>query len=243
MEFVQLLQSIWLGLKARSFLDRIVLSWIGTGLLEQWELDAYKYGTACCTMELGERTWGVSSMQHKLISCVQRDCLRCWILDTTCSKQSKMHQSMGSFLIAIGWVDHPSVRSSEHMLQTHWHLSTAPNDQKQSRDPDQMLCTHCDWMSRSLKRDFGGNPVGQGGQWWKKMVVEFSQFSCLARRLSVRTAELFPPIIGRLPPLQTDISRFCEMKYLPEKETHNKNEENTLKQRNEIFLTVYGLPK
>jgi hypothetical protein len=33
------------------------------------------------------------------------------------------------------------------------------------------------------------------------------------------------------------------MKYLLEKETHTKNEENTLNERNEIFLTVYGLLK
>jgi len=33
------------------------------------------------------------------------------------------------------------------------------------------------------------------------------------------------------------------MKYLLEKETHNKNEENTLKELSEIFLTIYGLPK
>jgi hypothetical protein len=33
------------------------------------------------------------------------------------------------------------------------------------------------------------------------------------------------------------------MKYLLEKETHNKNEENTLKELNEIFLTVCRLPK
>ena len=33
------------------------------------------------------------------------------------------------------------------------------------------------------------------------------------------------------------------MKYLLEKETHNKNEDNTLKELNEIFLTLYGLPK
>ncbi len=39
-------------------------------------------------------------------------------------------------------------------------------------------------------------------------------------------------------PLPTEFSRFCDMKYLLEKETHNKNEENTLKELNEIFLTV-----
>jgi hypothetical protein len=44
-------------------------------------------------------------------------------------------------------------------------------------------------------------------------------------------------------PLQTELRHFCEMKYLLEKETHNKNEENTLKELNEIFLMVYGLPK
>jgi hypothetical protein len=44
-------------------------------------------------------------------------------------------------------------------------------------------------------------------------------------------------------PLPTEFSRFCKMKYLLEKESHNKNEENTLKELNENFLTVYGLPK
>jgi hypothetical protein len=47
-------------------------------------------------------------------------------------------------------------------------------------------------------------------------------------------------VTGRLPPLQTDISCFCEMKYLLENKTFNKNEENTLKEQNEILLTVYG---
>ena len=44
----------------------------------------------------------------------------------------------------------------------------------------------------------------------------------------------------------TEFSRFCKMKHLIKKETHistNKNEENTLKELNEIFLMVYGLPK
>jgi hypothetical protein len=43
--------------------------------------------------------------------------------------------------------------------------------------------------------------------------------------------------------LQTEFSFFCKMKYLLEEETHNKNEENTLKELNKIFLMVYGLPK
>ena len=51
------------------------------------------------------------------------------------------------------------------------------------------------------------------------------------------------PNIGPAAPLQTEFSRFCEMKYLLEKETHNKNEENTLRELNEIFLIVYGLLK
>ncbi len=34
-----------------------------------------------------------------------------------------------------------------------------------------------------------------------------------------------PPV-----PLQTEFSRFCDMKYLLEKETHNKKEESTLKE-------------
>jgi hypothetical protein len=38
-------------------------------------------------------------------------------------------------------------------------------------------------------------------------------------------------------------SRFCEMKYHIKKETHNKNEDNSLKELNKIFLIVYGLPK
>jgi hypothetical protein len=49
-------------------------------------------------------------------------------------------------------------------------------------------------------------------------------------------------VFGPPAPLQTDISRFCEMKYLLEKETHSKKE-NTLKELNEIFLMVYGMPK
>ena len=36
---------------------------------------------------------------------------------------------------------------------------------------------------------------------------------------------------------------FLQMKYLLEKETHIKNEENTLNERNEIFLTLNGLFK
>ncbi len=44
-------------------------------------------------------------------------------------------------------------------------------------------------------------------------------------------------------PLQTEFSLFCEVKYLLKQKTHNKDEENTLKELNEIFLTVYGLPK
>ena len=51
-------------------MTRIVLSWIGTGLLKQYKLGAYKYGTACRTVDLGAQTWGVSSMQHELISCI-----------------------------------------------------------------------------------------------------------------------------------------------------------------------------
>ena len=54
----------------------------------------------------------------------------------------------------------------------------------------------------------------------------------------------FPqPHFGPSAPLQTEFSCFCEMKYLLEKETHNKNEDNTLKELNEIFLMVCGLPK
>ena len=43
--------------------------------------------------------------------------------------------------------------------------------------------------------------------------------------------------------LQTEFSCFCKVKYLLIKETHNKNEENTLKELNDMFLTVYGLSK
>ena len=38
------------------------------------------------------------------------------------------------------------------------------------------------------------------------------------------------------------ISRFCEMKYLLKKDNHKTKMENALKERNEIFLTVYSLP-
>jgi hypothetical protein len=46
--------------------------------------------------------------------------------------------------------------------------------------------------------------------------------------------------IGPPAPLQTEFSRFCVMKYILKKETHNKNEENTLKELNKIFLTAMG---
>ncbi len=49
-------------------------------------------------------------------------------------------------------------------------------------------------------------------------------------QLSVACSHSCPPA-----PLPAEFSRFCEMKYLLEKETHNKNEENTLKELNEIF--------
>ena len=49
----------------------------------------------------------------------------------------------------------------------------------------------------------------------------------------------FFTILVVYPPLQTDISHFCEMKYLPDKETHNKNEENTLKEcESTLFYTI-----
>jgi len=50
---------------------------------------------------------------------------------------------------------------------------------------------------------------------------------------------LWHPNIGPPAPLQTEFSRFCKMKYLLEKETHNKNEGNHLKELNEIFLMVW----
>ncbi len=45
--------------------------------------------------------------------------------------------------------------------------------------------------------------------------------------------------IGSCSYRKTEFRRFCEMKYLLEKETHNKNEDYTLKDDlNEIFLMV-----
>ena len=61
--------------------------------------------------------------------------------------------------------------------------------------------------------------------------------------LLLLTRDKKPLKLGPPAPLQTEFSFFCEMKYLYKKETHNKNEENTLKELNENFLTVYGLPK
>jgi hypothetical protein len=66
--------------------------------------------------------------------------------------------------------------------------------------------------------------------------VEPKHFFAYARENS--PVQPLPPA-----PLPTEFRRFCEMKYLLEKETHNKNEENTLKELTEIFLTVYRLPK
>ena len=69
-------------------------------------------------------------------------------------------------------------------------------------------------------------------------------FFCVSVTFALGLRESQPVIIiWSFPPLQTDISHFCKMKYLHKKETHNKNEDNTLKERNKIFLTVYGLPK
>ena len=55
--------------------------------------------------------------------------------------------------------------------------------------------------------------------------------------------KIYSHLNGPPAPLQTEFSCFCEMKYLLEKETHNKKEENTLKELSKIFLTIYGLPK
>jgi hypothetical protein len=55
--------------------DSFILDWYR--FAEAMRIGRRQYGTACRTMELGAWTWGVSSMQHELISCVQRDCLRC----------------------------------------------------------------------------------------------------------------------------------------------------------------------
>jgi hypothetical protein len=60
-----------------------------------------------------------------------------------------------------------------------------------------------------------------------------------------RFRPLYSHIIG--PPASSPpsdwIKSFLRMKYLLEKETHNKNEDNTMKELNKIFLTVHGLPK
>ena len=40
---------------------------------------------------------------------------------------------------------------------------------------------------------------------------------------------------------KTELSRFCKIKFLLEKETHKKNKENHLKELDEIFRMVYVL--
>jgi len=180
MEFVQLLQSIWLGLKGRSSLNRIVLSWswIGKGLLKQWELNADKYGTAAVRWNLVHGHGGCPQCSTYSWAVYEGIVFRVeyWThpvpINPKCINQ-RDHSSL--------WLDEQIVPRSARVntcckLTCICQLSTAtaPNDRKQSRDPDQMLFTHCNWMSRSLKRDFGGDPVGQGGQWWIKLVVAFS---------------------------------------------------------------------
>ena len=61
--------------------------------------------------------------------------------------------------------------------------------------------------------------------------------------LTVLSREVLRYSNGPPAPLQTELSCCCEMNYLIVKETHNKNEENTLKELNEIFLIVYGMLK
>ncbi len=60
---------------------RIVLSWIGTGLLRPQDMGTDKFGTACRAMELGAQTWRMFSTKHKLINCVQKGCVQCWVLE------------------------------------------------------------------------------------------------------------------------------------------------------------------
>ena len=50
----------------------------------------------------------------------------------------------------------------------------------------------------------------------------------------------FPPFPPQSSVFQTEFRCFCEMKYLLEKETHNKNEDNTLKELNS--LTAIRVP-
>jgi len=46
-------------------------------------------------------------------------------------------------------------------------------------------------------------------------------------------------LYGPPDPLQTELSRFCKIKFLLEKETDNKNKENHLKELDEIFPMVW----
>jgi hypothetical protein len=49
--------------------------------------------------------------------------------------------------------------------------------------------------------------------------------------------------IGGLPPLPTESSWFCKMIFLAKNKKHMKNGENILKEQNESFQMVHGLPK
>jgi hypothetical protein len=83
-----------------------------------------------------------------------------------------------------------------------------------------------DWMSWQWR---------EGGNTYLRICVS----GCLRdKKITKKSGNNGPPA-----PLPTEFSWFCEMKYLLEKEIHNKNEENTWKELNEIFLMVYGLPK
>jgi hypothetical protein len=69
---------------------------------------------------------------------------------------------------------------------------------------------------------------------------EITTLFVICRNLSVSIFK-YTQNTGLYPPFN-NISHFYEMKYLLEKETHNKNEDNTLKERNEIFLLSNSVP-
>ncbi len=90
---------------------------IGIGLLKPLDMGADKFGTACCTTELSAWTWRMFSTQQKLICCVRKGWVWCWVLEMKGSDQSDTQQSKGSFhLIRQKKKGNHAIKNNDHRI-------------------------------------------------------------------------------------------------------------------------------